>query len=150
MTTTGRISALLELGASFHPELTGRENVFLAASIAGIGKAEIGRQLDEIFAFASIGPYVDVAVKHYSSGMYVRLGFAVAAHLRPEILLIDEVLAVGDEAFQHKCLQTIHNMQSQGVSIIVVSHGLTRSPRSATARCGCMMVASGRSASHRP
>ena len=126
VTTTGRISALLELGASFHPELTGRENVFLAASIAGIGKADISRQLDEIFAFAGIGPYVDVAVKHYSSGMYVRLGFAVAAHLQPEILLIDEVLAVGDEAFQHKCLQTILNMQSQGVSIIVVSHGLTQ------------------------
>lgn len=122
--TRGRIAALLELGASFHPELTGRENVFLAASIAGISKAEISRHLDEVFDFADIGPFVDVAIKHYSSGMYVRLGFAIAAHLRPDILLLDEVLAVGDDAFQRKCLQTIRDMQAQGVSVVLVSHGL--------------------------
>jgi ABC-type polysaccharide/polyol phosphate transport system ATPase subunit len=124
--STGRISSLLELGASFHPELTGRENVFLAASIAGISRADINRQLAEVIAFADIGPYIDVAVKHYSSGMYVRLGFAVAAHMRPDILLVDEVLAVGDEAFQHKCLQTIARIQRQGVTIILVSHGLSQ------------------------
>lgn len=120
----GQVSALLELGASFHPELTGRENIFLAASIASIGRAEINRQLDNIIKFADIGPYIDVPVKHYSSGMYVRLGFAVAVHLQPEILIVDEVLAVGDEAFQHKCLQTIKRLQRHGVSVVLVSHGM--------------------------
>lgn len=122
--TVGRISALLELGASFHPELTGRENIFLAASIANVSQAEIRREIDDIIAFADIGSYIDVPVKHYSSGMYVRLGFAVAVRLQPEILLVDEVLAVGDEAFQHKCLQTIKRLQRQGVSVILVSHSM--------------------------
>lgn len=122
--TDGRVSALLELGASFHPELTGRENIFLAASIANISQADIRREIDGIIAFADIGSYIDVPVKHYSSGMYVRLGFAVAVHLQPDILLIDEVLAVGDEVFQHKCLQTIKRMRRQGVTVILVSHSM--------------------------
>ncbi len=122
--TDGRVSALLELGASFHPELTGRENIFLAASIANIRQADIRRHIEEIIAFADIGSYIDVPVKHYSSGMYVRLGFAVAIYLQPDILLIDEVLAVGDEVFQHKSLQTIKHMRRQGVTIVLVSHSM--------------------------
>jgi ABC-type polysaccharide/polyol phosphate transport system ATPase subunit len=122
--TNGRVAALLELGAGFHQELTGRENIFLAASIAGITGADIRRKQDEIITFADIGPYIDMPVKHYSSGMYVRLGFAVAVHLAPDILLVDEVLAVGDEAFQHKCLATIKRLQRRGVSVVLVSHGM--------------------------
>jgi len=120
----GRIAALLELGASFHPELTGRENIFLSASIANVSQAEIRREIDEVIAFADIGPYIDVPVKHYSSGMYVRLGFSVAVRLHPEILLVDEVLAVGDEAFQHKCLQTIKHLRRQGITVVLVSHSM--------------------------
>jgi len=120
----GQVATLLELGASFHPELSGRENIFLAASIANISRQEIQRDLDEIISFADIGPYIDVPVKHYSSGMYVRLGFAVAVHLNPDVLLIDEVLAVGDENFQHKCIQRIKRLQSEEVAVILVSHGM--------------------------
>ena len=120
----GRVSALLELGASFHPELTGRENIFLAASIAGIGRRDIQQELADIVDFADIGPYIDMPVKHYSSGMYVRLGFAVATHLRPEILLVDEVLAVGDELFQHKSFQSFKRLQRSGVTILLVSHSM--------------------------
>lgn len=122
--TDGRVSALLELGASFHPELTGRENILLAASIANISQAEIRRHIEDIIAFADIGSYIDVPVKHYSSGMYVRLGFAVAVYLQPDILLVDEVLAVGDEVFQHKSLQTIKRMRRQGVTVVLVSHSM--------------------------
>jgi ABC-type polysaccharide/polyol phosphate transport system ATPase subunit len=124
VTVNGRVATLLELGASFHPELTGRENIFLAASIANISRQDTRRDLDSIIEFADIGPYVDVPVKHYSSGMYVRLGFAVAMHQRPDILLIDEVLAVGDEAFQHKCLQAITRLQRLGAAIILVTHSM--------------------------
>jgi ABC-type polysaccharide/polyol phosphate transport system ATPase subunit len=120
----GRVGALLELGAGFHPDLTGRENVFLNGSILGLSRAEIRRKLDKIVTFAELERFIDVPVKHYSSGMYVRLGFSVAVHTDPEILLVDEVLAVGDQAFQAKCLQRIAQMREQGVTILFVSHGL--------------------------
>jgi ABC-type polysaccharide/polyol phosphate transport system ATPase subunit len=120
----GRVSALLELGAGFHPDLTGRENIFLNGSILGLSRPEIQRNLEAIIAFADIDQFIDVPVKHYSSGMYVRLGFAVAVHTDPEILLVDEVLSVGDMAFQQKCLDRIHQLQRNGTSILLVSHGL--------------------------
>jgi len=120
----GRVSALLELGAGFHPDLTGRENIFLNGSILGLSRREIKRRLDEIVAFSELEPFIDVPVKHYSSGMYVRLGFSVAVHTDPEILLIDEVLAVGDAAFQRKCLERINRMRQEGVTILLVSHNL--------------------------
>lgn len=120
--TVGRIAALLELGTGFHPELTGRENVFLNASILGIPDAEIARRFDEIVEFAELEQFIDQQVKHYSSGMVVRLGFAVAIHVDPEVLLVDEVLAVGDEAFQGKCLAQVRDLQEQGRTIVFVSH----------------------------
>lgn len=120
----GRVRALLELGAGFHPDLTGRENIFLNGSILGFGRTEIQRRLDEIIAFAELERFVDVPVKHYSSGMYVRLGFSVAVHTAPEILLVDEVLAVGDQVFQQKCLKRISELRRDGVTIVLVSHGL--------------------------
>lgn len=122
--TFGRIASLLELGAGFHPELTGRENVFLNASILGLTKKETERHFDSIVAFSEIENFIDMQVKHYSSGMYVRLGFAVAVHVDPEILLIDEVLAVGDEAFQRKCLDRIYAFQKEGRTIVFVTHGV--------------------------
>jgi len=118
----GRIGALLELGTGFHPDLTGRENIYLNGSILGLSRATIRRKLDEIIAFAELERFIDVPVKHYSSGMYMRLGFAVAVHVDPEILLVDEVLAVGDATFQRKCLERINWMHSQGVTIFFVSH----------------------------
>jgi lipopolysaccharide transport system ATP-binding protein len=120
----GRVGALLELGAGFHPDLTGRENIFLNGSILGLGRAQIEQSLDEIISFAELERFIDVPVRHYSSGMYVRLGFAVAVHTEPEILLVDEVLAVGDQNFQHKCLERIREMQQQGVTICYVSHDM--------------------------
>jgi lipopolysaccharide transport system ATP-binding protein len=120
----GRIGALLELGAGFHPDLTGRENIYLNGSILGLDRAQIRSKLDEIVRFAELERFVDVPVKHYSSGMYVRLGFSVAIHTDPDILLIDEVLAVGDQNFQHKCIERIMDMQRQGVTICFVSHSL--------------------------
>jgi lipopolysaccharide transport system ATP-binding protein len=120
----GKVGALLELGAGFHPDLTGRENVFLNGSILGLSRSYIQRKLDEIIAFAELERFIDIPVKHYSSGMYVRLGFSVAVHTNPEVLLVDEVLAVGDQNFQHKCLDRIFEMQQQGVTICLVSHGL--------------------------
>jgi len=120
----GRIGALLELGAGFHPDLTGRENIYLNGSILGLSRAEIRRRLDDIIGFAELERFIDVPVKHYSSGMFVRLGFSVAVHTDPEILLVDEVLAVGDVAFQRKCLQRIREMQEEGVTILFVSHAL--------------------------
>ncbi|MDQ1439344.1 MAG: lipopolysaccharide transport system ATP-binding protein [Acidimicrobiaceae bacterium] len=118
----GRLAALLELGAGFHPELTGRENVFLNASILGMPKREIEKRFDEIVAFAELEQFIDNQVKHYSSGMYVRLGFAVAVNMDPEILLVDEVLAVGDEAFQRKCLERVRRFQKEGRTIVFVTH----------------------------
>ena len=120
----GRVAALLELGAGFHPDLTGRENIYLNGSILGLSKAEIRRRLDDIFAFADIGPFIDTPLRHYSSGMQVRLGFAIATTLDPEILLIDEVLAVGDQAFQEKCITRIRQLHKNGAAIIYVSHNL--------------------------
>ena len=118
----GRIGALLELGAGFHPDLTGRENIYLNGSILGLSRAEIRRRLDDIIGFAELERFIDVPVKHYSSGMFVRLGFSVAIHTDPEILLVDEVLAVGDQAFQRKCLERIDDLRRQGVTVLFVSH----------------------------
>ena len=120
----GRISALLELGSGFHPDLTGRENIYLNASILGLSKKEIDAVFHDIVEFSGIGKFVDSPVKVYSSGMYVRLGFAVAVHVRPEILIIDEVVAVGDEEFQRRCFDHIYRLRSQGVTIVMVSHSL--------------------------
>lgn len=120
----GRVAALLELGAGFHPDLTGRENVYLNASILGISKAETDRNLDEILEFSGIGQFFDTQVKFYSSGMYVRLAFAVAVHVDPDILIVDEVLAVGDEPFQRKCMDRIRDLQRQGKTIVLVTHAL--------------------------
>jgi len=118
----GRIASLLEVGTGFHPELTGRENIFLNGSILGMKRTEINRKFDEIVAFAEIDKFIDTAVKHYSSGMYVRLAFAVAAHLEPEILMVDEVLAVGDAAFQKKCLGKMGKVAKEGRTVLFVSH----------------------------
>ena len=118
----GRLASLLELGAGFHPELTGRENVFINAAFLGISRKEIGKRFDEIIDFAELGQFIDEPVKHYSSGMYVRLGFAVAVNLEPDVLLVDEVLAVGDEAFAKKCLTRVKQFQAEGRTIVVVTH----------------------------
>jgi lipopolysaccharide transport system ATP-binding protein len=120
----GRVGSLLEVGTGFHPELTGRENAFLSGAILGMGKAEITRKFDEIVAFAELEKFIDTPVKHYSSGMYVRLAFAVAAHLEPEILLVDEVLAVGDASFQKKCLGKMGQVSREGRTILFVSHNM--------------------------
>jgi len=118
----GRVAALLELGAGFHPDLSGRENVYLNAAILGLSRIETDRYFDAIVDFSGIGDFIDTQVKFYSSGMYVRLAFAVAVHVDPDILLVDEVLAVGDEPFQAKCLETIKRFQEEGRTIIFVSH----------------------------
>ncbi len=120
----GRLAALLELGAGFHPDLTGRENVYLNASILGISRGQTERYFDDIVQFSGIENFIDTQVKFYSSGMYVRLAFAVAVHVDPDVLLVDEVLAVGDEPFQRKCLERIRTFQKEGRTIILVSHGL--------------------------
>jgi len=120
----GRVGSLLEVGTGFHPELTGRENIYLSGTILGMKRFEIDRKLDEIVAFAEVEQFLDTQVKRYSSGMYVRLGFAVAAHLEPEILLIDEVLAVGDAAFQKKCLGKMGDVATEGRTVLFVSHNL--------------------------
>jgi len=120
----GRVSSLLEVGTGFHPELTGRENVFLSGAVLGMSRAEINRKFEEIVEFAGVGQFLDTPVKRYSSGMQVRLGFAVAAHLEPEILFIDEVLAVGDLAFQQKCLGKMGEVAGQGRTVIFVSHNM--------------------------
>ena len=120
----GRVASLLEVGTGFHPELTGRENIFLNGAILGMSKAEIARKFDEIVAFAEVEKFLDTPVKRYSSGMYVRLAFAVAAHLEPEILIVDEVLAVGDAQFQKKCLGRMEEVSKQGRTILFVSHNL--------------------------
>ena len=121
----GRISTLLELGAGFHPDLSGRENVYLNATILGMSKKEIDRQFDDIVAFAGVEQFIDSPVKVYSSGMYVRLGFSVAVHVQPEILIIDEVIAVGDEQFQRRCFDHLYSLRKQGVTIVVVTHGMS-------------------------
>jgi len=120
----GRVGSLLEVGTGFHPELTGRENIYLNGAILGMKKAETESKLDEIIAFAEIDKFLDTPVKHYSSGMYVRLAFSVAAHLEPEILLVDEVLAVGDMAFQRKCLGKMDDVAQAGRTVLFVSHNM--------------------------
>ena len=120
--TRGRVAALLELGAGFHPDMTGRENVFLNASILGLTNRQTAALFDEIVAFSGLERFIDMPVRHYSSGMYVRLGFAVAVNVDPDILLIDEVLSVGDEAFQRKCLNRVERFQEEGRTILFVTH----------------------------
>ena len=120
----GRVGSLLEVGTGFHNELTGRENIYLNGAILGMRKGEIQRKFDEIVAFAEVEKFIDTPVKHYSSGMYLRLAFAVAAHLEPEVLLVDEVLAVGDAAFQKKCLGKMDDVAKQGRTVLFVSHNM--------------------------
>lgn len=122
--TSGRISALLELGAGFHPELTGRENIYLNASILGLSRKQTDALLDRIVEFSGLAEFIDSPVKHYSSGMFVRLGFSVAVHVEPRILLVDEVIAVGDEEFQRRCLDHLRDLRSQGVTIVMVTHSM--------------------------
>jgi ABC-type polysaccharide/polyol phosphate transport system ATPase subunit len=122
--TTGRVSSLLELGAGFQPEYTGRENVYLYGALLGLKRREIAERYDEIVAFSELEDFIEYPVKNYSSGMYTRLGFSVAVHLRPEILLIDEVLAVGDESFQKKCYEHLNTLRREGCTILLVSHDL--------------------------
>ncbi|MCP3853859.1 MAG: ABC transporter ATP-binding protein [Actinomycetia bacterium] len=122
VTMNGRVASLLELGAGFHPDLSGRENVYLNASILGISKRDIDLRFDDIVSFAELEQFIDTPVKTYSSGMYVRLGFAVAVNVEPDILLVDEVLAVGDETFQRKCLDRVRQFQTDGRTIVIVSH----------------------------
>src|SRR5207302_1817356 len=122
----GRVGSLLEVGTGFHPELTGRENVFLNGAILGMGRREIRRKLDEIVDFSGIGTFLDTPVKRYSSGMYMRLAFSVAAHIEPEILLVDEVLAVGDINFQKKCLGKMGEVAKAGRTVVLVSHQLNQ------------------------
>ena len=121
---SGRVASLLEVGTGFHPELTGRENTFLNGAILGMSRVDIKRKFDEIVAFAEIERFLDTPVKRYSSGMYVRLAFAVAAHLEPEILIVDEVLAVGDAQFQKKCLGKMEEVGNEGRTILFVSHNM--------------------------
>ena len=122
--TTGVLSALLELGAGFHPELSGRENVYLNASILGLGRREVDRRFDDIVSFAGLERFIDSPIKNYSSGMFVRLGFAVAINIEPDVLLVDEVLAVGDEEFQQRCLGKFAQLRASGRTVVIVSHGL--------------------------
>ena len=120
----GRVGSLLSVGTGFHPNLTGRENIYLNGTILGMRRAEIKRKFDEIVAFSEVEQFLETPVKHYSSGMYVRLAFAVAAHLEPEILLLDEVIAVGDAAFQKKCVEKIREIPRKGHTVFFVSHNL--------------------------
>jgi lipopolysaccharide transport system ATP-binding protein len=121
----GRVSSLLELGAGFHADLSGRENIYLNGSIYGLSRAEMSKRLDQIIDYAGLGDFIDTPVKHYSSGMYVRLGFAVAIHTDPDLLLVDEVLAVGDVAFQNRCMESIYRFRRQGGTLLLVSHDLS-------------------------
>lgn len=124
ITINGRLAALIEVGSGFHPELTGRENIFLSGSILGMKRREIEAKLDQIIEFAGVREFIDTPVKRYSSGMYVRLGFAIAAHLDADVLLLDEVLAVGDVSFQAKCLQRVRELRESGKTIVFISHDL--------------------------
>src|SRR5208283_3062483 len=137
----GRVGSLLEVGTGFHPELTGRDNIFLSGAILGMRRAEIARKFDEIVAFAEVERFIDTPVKRYSSGMYVRLAFAVAAHLEPGIVLVDEVLAVGDAAFQKRCLGKMGDVARDGRTVLFVSHNMA----SIESLCrSCMIVRGGR------
>lgn len=123
--TRGRVAALIELGAGFHPEISGRENVYVNGAVLGLSRREVDRRFDEIVEFSGLGDFIDEPVKNYSSGMYVRLGFAVAVHTDPDVLLVDEVLAVGDEAFAHRCIRRIEELLAAGRTLLFVSHTLT-------------------------
>src|SRR5271166_1492783 len=120
----GRLSALIEVSAGFHPDLTGRENIFLHGTILGMTKREIQSKLDQIIAFSGIEEFIDTPVKRYSSGMFARLGFSVAAHVDPEVLVVDEVLSVGDNLFQQRCMERIHSIIKSGTTVLFVSHNL--------------------------
>ncbi len=122
--TKGRVSSLLELGAGFHPDFTGRENIYINASIFGLSKKEIDKKLDSIIAFSELEGFIDSPIRTYSSGMYIRLAFAVAVHVEPQILLMDEILAVGDANFQKKCIEKIKEFKKQGITIVFVSHNM--------------------------
>ncbi len=124
VSVNGRVSALIELGAGFHPEISGRENVFINGIMLGLTKREVARRFDEIVDFAEMKDFIDAPVKTYSSGMYMRLGFAVAIHVDPDVLLVDEVLAVGDEGFTHKCLDKFAEFKRRGKTILLVTHSL--------------------------
>src|SRR5882724_5389450 len=137
----GRVGSLLEVGTGFHPELTGRENIYLNGAILGMKRWEIEKRFDEIVAFSEIEKFIDTPVKRYSSGMYVRLAFAVAAHLEPEILIVDEVLAVGDAQFQKKCLGKMENAAKEGRTVLFVSHNM-QSVAKLTERC--LLLGNGR------
>ncbi|MGE0448370.1 MAG: ABC transporter ATP-binding protein, partial [Vicinamibacterales bacterium] len=143
----GQVTALLEVGSGFHAELTGRENIYLNAAILGMKKREIDRQLEEIVEFAEVARFVDTPVKHYSSGMYLRLAFSVAAHLRPDILMVDEVLAVGDAAFQRKCLGKMEDVGADDRTVLFVSHNLGAVKRLCRT---CIVLANGGIAFHGP
>src|SRR5262249_24067108 len=137
----GRLGSLLEVGTGFHPELTGRENVYLNGAILGMTRREIDRKFDEIVAFSEIEQFLETPVKRYSSGMYVRLAFAVAAHLEPEILLVDEVLAVGDAQFHRKCIGKMKEVGNSGQTVLFVSHNIA----AVQALCGrCVLLKQGR------
>ncbi len=126
VTVSGQISPLIELGAGMHPELSGRENIYLNGAILGLRKKQINAQLQSIIDFSEIEEFIDQPVKHYSSGMYMRLAFAIAVHVEPQILIVDEILAVGDEAFQAKCFRRMEEFKRQGVTILFVSHSLAQ------------------------
>lgn len=137
----GRSNSLLEIGTGFHPDLTGRENVYLNAAIIGMKRAEIKSKFDEIVAFAGVGQFLDIPIKYYSTGMHLRLAFAVVAHLEPDILILDEVMAVGDAAFQKKCLAKMKEVSREGGTVLFVSHDLM----SVTQLCGrALLIESGR------
>lgn len=124
ITHNGRMAALLEVGSGFHPELSGKDNIYLNGSILGMSRKEIDQKIDKIIEFSGVEKFIDQPVKNYSSGMYVRLGFSVAIHVDPEILVVDEVLAVGDAAFQKKCFQKFHDFKQEGRTIVLVSHSM--------------------------
>ncbi len=140
----GRVGSLLEVGTGFHPELTGRENIYLNGAILGMRKVEIDRKFDEIVAFAEVNKFIDTPVKHYSSGMYVRLGFAVAAHMEPNVLLVDEVLAVGDARFWSKSINRIRDLNAQGMAVLLVTHNMwlvqTVCPRAICLEMGAVLA----------
>ncbi len=144
-TIRGRVGSLLEVGTGFHPELSGRENIYLNGAILGMGRAEIKRKFDEIVEFAEVERFLDTPVKRYSSGMYVRLAFAVAAHLEPEVLIVDEVLAVGDAAFQRKCLGRMSEVSKTGRTVLFVSHNMSAIQSLTNS---CVLMSGGRSVMH--
>ena len=133
----GRVGALIEVSAGFHPDLTGRENIYLQGAIMGMKRAEIDRKFDAIVDFAGIPEFLETPVRRYSSGMNARLGFAIAAHLEPEVLIVDEVLSVGDFAFQQRAYERLQDMVAHDVTTVIVSHQLERIARCASARCSC-------------